>query len=371
MPRTRSRTIAFQQNLASPIHRLPNEIIANVFTLGRPPLVRTGISHHDIDLHRYRVLLGSVCQLWRQVARTLPQLWTYVRIRAPDSKAEMEFDRKMLRTVLELSRTSELCLSITPGLDPRQGSPISQYFDDITPHLSRISILFAFAWESRDGEICVIPSWENVEFPKLRHLSVCDHPHNTTNSDSFRSTYLGRVSSFPSFAFPACMRNAPLETLQYSLRASLDITTVPTARLHTIRMKAKVIGRNMTQFIDSFPLRVLHLTVNRWDSNAVLSSKTLVHVELEIGSLGLGISGNFGALPNLLHFSLAGSHVHHDFHFFTQWPDIPSLLSLRVATWGPPGVNIIDLLRKSPRVITLQVQDTDALRVSDMLRARW
>jgi len=139
-------------------------------------------------------------------------------------------------------------------------------------------------------------------------------------------------------------------------------------------METGAVMRETTEFIDSFPLRVLHLTVNRWNRDAVLSSKTLMHVELEIENLGWGCSGNLGALPNLLHLSFAGSHSHYDFHFLRQWPDFPSLLSLRVAICGPPRTaraNIMGLLHKSPRIVTLQIPDTDALSVTDFFRAHW
>ena len=211
----------FEQNLAAPapapIHRLPNEVIARIFTLGRPTSICTGSTHRDFDLHKYPFLLGSICQLWRQVARSLPQLWTYVLIRTPDSTSAMKFDREMLRTVLELSQNLELCLSILPGRDQLLFPSALQYSEDIIPHISRICTLFMFVWNDK---LAVIPHQTHVKLPKLRHFFV----------------YEGHGCEFP-LILPAWIRESPLETFHYAPDPPnhIEINAVPTARLRDLR----------------------------------------------------------------------------------------------------------------------------------------
>ena len=204
--------VRFEENLSSPIHRLPNEIIAHIFFLGRP----TSIHAIAFDgSHKYPILLGSICQLWRQISRSSPRLWTYVLLRVPDS--DITFGREMLRTFLELSRSLELYIMMVPTecYSVPDASPFtSPYFDDIAPHLSRICTLFAFI-DTWDGNLGVIPLQANIELPQLRHFSVYQH---------------GQLNCGDPFILPLCARRSPLETFRCSLATyfPLDMTIMPT-----------------------------------------------------------------------------------------------------------------------------------------------
>jgi len=252
----------FEQNLVAPIHQLPNEIIASIFILGRLTSIGTGPIHRDFDLHRYPFLLGSVCQLWRQVARSLPQLWNYVLVRAPDSTSAMKFDREILCTVLELSRNLELCLSILPGRD-RILSPLArQCFDDIIPHISRIFTLSVFVW---DGELAIIPHQTHVELPNLQHFFV----------------YKVRNFTFP-FILPAWIGQSPLETFHYAPDPPglFETNAVPTARLRDLYVSLQYVDGDVMDFIESSPLQFVHLSTEWWHAHTTLSSTTLTHVKI-------------------------------------------------------------------------------------------
>ena len=227
--------IRFDENLSSPIHRLPNEIIAHIFFLGRPTSIYTNIAyHHDDESRKYPILLGSICQLWRQISRSSPRLWTYVLIRVPDSA----FGREMLRTFLELSRSLELYIMIVPAKSRSfRGTPsfTSQCFNDIAPHLSRICTLFAFI-DFWDGNLGVIPLQANIELPQLRHFSVYHHSQRNGGDP---------------FVLPLCARRSPLEIFHCSLAPSfylpVDMTTVPRTSLRTLHMKIPFVREDITE----------------------------------------------------------------------------------------------------------------------------
>ena len=51
--------VRFEENLSSPIHRRPDEIMPNIFILGRLRSIYTSISYCDgDDLHKYPTPLG-------------------------------------------------------------------------------------------------------------------------------------------------------------------------------------------------------------------------------------------------------------------------------------------------------------------------
>lgn len=340
--------VRFEENLSSPIHRLPNEIIANIFVLGRPAPIYVNITYRGgDDSHKYPILLGSICRLWRQVARSSPELWTYVLIRTPDSRIKSH--REVLRTFLESSGNLDLDVAIVPGRFTSLFSITSYYFDDITPHLSRICTLFAFI---RGSNLGVIPLRASVELPKLRHLSVYQQ-HSR--------------SDFDSIPFPVCARRSPLETFHYSARGPLDLTTVPKASLRTLHIEMTHMRRATLEFIESSLLRVLTLHTGWWQSHSGLSSATLTQVELKVGRVVPPECRILGALPNLLHLSLFGMHGYH-----VHWPELPSLLSLHISRGVfTAGVNVIGLLGEAPQLVALQISDDGVKKMVESLSARW
>ena len=340
--------IRFEENLSSPIHRLPNEIIAHIFFLGRPTSIHA-IAYDGS--HKYPILLGSICQLWRQISRRSPRLWTYVLIRAPD--LDIAFGREMLRTFLELSGSLELCVMIAPAGCYRVSgaSPFtSQYFDDIAPHLSRICTLFAMIW---DADLRV-PLQANTELPQLRHFSV--YQHNQPNRRD-------------PFVLPLRARRSPLETFHYYFAPPfylpVDMTTVLRTSLRTLHMRTRFVREDLTEFIESSLLRILHLRAARWVSSTVLSSTTLTHVEINMRNSASRAFRSLGALPNLLHLSLLGRYSHQ-----VYWPELPSLLSLHISRDVLAAeMDSFGLLRRAPQLIALQISGDDETNMAQYASA--
>lgn len=63
--RTRSatrRAIQYEQNLRAPVHRLPNELLAEIFNHGRYQWPKLHLAR------RFLATIVGVCSLWRDVA---------------------------------------------------------------------------------------------------------------------------------------------------------------------------------------------------------------------------------------------------------------------------------------------------------------
>ncbi|KAE9407265.1 hypothetical protein BT96DRAFT_748924, partial [Gymnopus androsaceus JB14] len=61
------------RNILPPIHRIPAEILSNIFELACLPEDGIFQSKHTIVLYTHN--LSSVCALWRKVALATPRLW--------------------------------------------------------------------------------------------------------------------------------------------------------------------------------------------------------------------------------------------------------------------------------------------------------
>ncbi|KAE9407203.1 hypothetical protein BT96DRAFT_150224 [Gymnopus androsaceus JB14] len=66
--------LALFRNILSPVRRIPAEILSELFELACLP--RDGIFHSKHTLVSYTYNLSSVCAAWRQIAHTIPRLWS-------------------------------------------------------------------------------------------------------------------------------------------------------------------------------------------------------------------------------------------------------------------------------------------------------
>jgi hypothetical protein len=135
---TRSQTAAnvrFQENITSAsIHRLPNEVIAQILVVG------CSFPYHkckNSSALRHQALMTSVCTLWRQIAHYSPSLWTSVVVQPPRLKKSLGIHQNLLSAVLVQSGTLELDISIKV---PQRRWDVLVYYD-IAPYLSRAHTL--------------------------------------------------------------------------------------------------------------------------------------------------------------------------------------------------------------------------------------
>ncbi|THU80985.1 hypothetical protein K435DRAFT_694550, partial [Dendrothele bispora CBS 962.96] len=103
--------IIWYRSLLAPIRRLPLECLSHIFAL-----VCTGckVTREEVDCPATR--LSQVCAGWRELARSIPILWSDININlylVPESESfrcNGDMIRSILTTHLELSKNSPLCI---------------------------------------------------------------------------------------------------------------------------------------------------------------------------------------------------------------------------------------------------------------------
>ena len=324
------------------IHRLPTEIIGHIFVIGCPtpnhelPVV-------DVRPFQHQVLVGSVCQLWRDIAHRWPALWTSAVVRYPRSRKDVAFREEMISLVLRRSGTLELDLSINLDVIPQSEirESIHPFYDHIVPHLQRVHTLHLQCARNPFD----LMSFSNVpELPKLRHFYI--------------------EGPFPSveLALPSCIKNSPLETFHCPAPCTLSI--VPTSQLRRICISRPRAEQEHTRFINKCNgLRALTL-LGQWSDDANISSATLTHFNLYVVTLPAAILVD---MPNLLHLHL---HIHILRPSGTSWPPLPSLRSLSIPTSADSQPLLAEISRVAPQLVALRINLASVSDAVKFIRAR-
>jgi hypothetical protein len=365
-PNTRSQTAAsvrFRMNLTSAIHRLPNEILAHIFVIGCPTSNHK-LSTIDVAPLQHQVLVGSICKLWRKIAHECPALWTSVAIRYPtprnnlkslERKLKLKFYEEMIFSVLRRSGTMEVDLFIRIDSVPDLGKSADPYYDLVVPHLQRAHTIDV---EYRGQKLRWPLRLDTRELPKLRHFYIKG------------SRIVGNASIFPS-----CAGNPPLETFSCKLLCSFNVSTIPTSRLRYVQIFIPSIKWGIARFASKCSnLEVLELRGSTWEHDAIISSATLTHLDLHAWRTAQLPTRLLDGLPNLVHLRLQIVHVNNyetPLHSLSWAPPL-SLRSLSIdigrtlRPYTPYG--LAGLLRGTPRLVALQINEVDAPEVIEFIR---
>lgn len=352
LDREQSRGNLLEENLASAIHRLPNEVLMHIFVLGCPVM-----NHANPILllgerpPKHQTLVTSICRLWRELARNAPQLWRYIVLfgRIPQTKEKREIDIQMLQSALMFSGTLELDLVLHAG-NGRTGSEC-EHIGALIPHLHRVRTL-AVSTSS------LLPLPDAPELERLRYLYI-----------GGAGMYLPR-----SIIFPANARRSPLEVFRYSLPCPLDCSLLPTSKLSSLQIYDPTLQKNTLDIINLSSLTELGLETGHWGVDMILSSSTLTHAHLSLHRSGPQTSCLLGSLPNLRHLTVSiqdASAARPNL----AWPLLPSLRSLCVTIHNhkPQGTTpyTVDLLSQAPHLVALRIGGLEVVEVIDYLCDRW
>ena len=251
--------------------------------------------------------------------------------------------RKVLAAVLARSGTLGLDISIQTV---RCGERPSRYYDLLSPHLSRAHTLDV---EVGNSAVNLIPVSCTPELGKLRHLYVKGQRNSS------------QVVSLP---------NSPLETFYYFISSPLCISSVPQAKLQTLTLRLSnglFQAEDLVKFVNNSRLQKLDLKAWSWNPRAIISSPTLIHLDIEILQLPVSC---LGQLPNLVHLRLAIRTIYPDRHAMI-WPSLPSLKSLHVKSGNRYEPFLKFILQHTQHLVALQIGDADAREVIDLFRERW
>jgi hypothetical protein len=353
---TRSQAVAsvrYQANLASAIHRLPNEVIARILVIGCPLPYHKG-SDVDASPLKYQVLVTSVCTLWRQIAHHSLSLWTSVVVRPPRSKKSLRLHQNLLSAALARSGTLELDISINV---PDRSWDALAYYDVLAPHLSRAHTLDVDIW-NRHANLIPVSSIPSLN--KLRRFyakgSICHIP----------------------VMFPLTAQHPPLETFYYDMPDSLlCMSSVPTAELRVFSFRclgSDIEPNELVKLVENCKLQTLEIDVWNWEPEEILSSPTLAHLDISICTFARSsTSCVIGQLPNLRHLRLTVANVRNGGNE-VMWPPLPCLKSLNLAIddmSGQCGPYFKNVLQGAPQLVALQVNDTETLGVVHLFGAQW
>lgn len=119
---TRSRmraNIKTEQNLASLIHKLPDELLVHIFVLGCPkPRFYTYLSYHDQMADNplpYQVLVSSICRRWRRISLQPESstLWSFIFIMLPfKTSRSTESYGPLIKTIVQRSGVARVTFTL-------------------------------------------------------------------------------------------------------------------------------------------------------------------------------------------------------------------------------------------------------------------
>ncbi|KAE9394420.1 hypothetical protein BT96DRAFT_802129, partial [Gymnopus androsaceus JB14] len=104
------------QALMSPIRRIPQEVLAEIFIRCLPDTSPYGVR----SLEYAPLLLLGVCKHWRNIALDTPLLWNSLHIHLPTHLSEEAASRRITGATLWLERSAALPLSISIHATPFQ-----------------------------------------------------------------------------------------------------------------------------------------------------------------------------------------------------------------------------------------------------------
>ncbi|KZT09445.1 uncharacterized protein LAESUDRAFT_748102, partial [Laetiporus sulphureus 93-53] len=188
-----------RRNTASPIHRLPQELLTIIFRLA----ARAGAHSDDI------VAISHVCSLWREMALSDARLWTTIHI--PSHSKACEFLRRSKRRLVDVyidnfSSDSDtydfIAMLKTESCRIRSLTVHSFKTEAIMPmqslllmHVPQLEEL-TLCWEW--GQHCFLGSNPfHGHTPKLRSLTLAQHSFNWTSSIFSNLTKLSLVGQLP------------------------------------------------------------------------------------------------------------------------------------------------------------------------------
>jgi len=159
------------------IRNIPNEVVRLIFSFCpglSPPLPR---GNKEFPTRRFCTLtLGAVCKKWREIAWTMPELWSVLRIPDVPEGSDPTFSLQVELAKEWLGRSANLPLRISLETRTLSRNP---KFNPHVRELIQVVNSYSRRWQCLD--ICV---------PKVYLHLFCNHPSETTQNDPGRLQHL-------------------------------------------------------------------------------------------------------------------------------------------------------------------------------------
>ncbi|KAG1850984.1 hypothetical protein C8R48DRAFT_778015 [Suillus tomentosus] len=211
----------------SPIHRLPVELLQDVFLLiikdvpDYPSIFSFGETTISGNFACPPLLFTRVCRLWRAVAHSTTGIWSHIKVRLPTGSFPLKpFLPSLLRSWLAWSGSQPLTIRIE-CISPSDHGHLQCF-----SNTQLLEILFAETtrWETVFCMCDVFERSENFDAPQLRTLK-CSWPSDVTR---FNAPNLCRIRFGPLSAVIRSRSTATCKNIRH-----LYIQSAPVAVIHS------------------------------------------------------------------------------------------------------------------------------------------
>ena len=248
------------------IHRLPHEMLSEIFVLVLPATLETGASRGFAVLWKAQVVVGSVCTRWRQVSQATPRFWRSCVVVGAKRTKIREFHEEMLRRACQRSGNVDLHTIISLNTPPRAS---------LTTSLIALAALLLL--RTTQLNIRILPGGDPSVANALFPLPYTPRLASYNLQDTRRVT--GPISSYPSIFHQSHPRPL-LTTLTIHARYhNVDLEEVEKSCLQTLRWIRFENSHRLLNFVANCPrLHKARLPFNT-PFSAELQSQSITHLQ--------------------------------------------------------------------------------------------
>lgn len=205
------------------VHRLPTELLGEIFSLCRQSEAEAGIARYKTPLWT-----GQICRYWRTVALSIPLLWNTLHFRLPRTPAKPWLSDKanLARLLIERSGSSLLCIELEDvwytrrKVNERKIAPFLKIITSTSPRWRTLvvhgDVLACAKFSSIKGHI---PMLQELEFES----SPCDPDTDVLDDAPALTSLTIRGFTDVSRIIMPCARLTTLTVLSSDAQRLLDL----------------------------------------------------------------------------------------------------------------------------------------------------
>lgn len=364
------------------IHRLPNELLSEVFLHGLS-------SATNLEVHGYLVVLLAVCKLWRGRALSTRHLWTHIVWEYDDIARSSQARRARLAWLVAcLARSGTFAITMRLNFGMESHSIHLPIWKTVTPHLSRCTSLVFAVPPGRDARP-YLPL--HGPLASLKQLQL-----DTSSYEGSRALKLLKRESVPSLCYLdirgdlswpsqmlASVPLAQLENLKLQIHGDLlqDVLALLSQCTALAQLKLNITDLYLPEDLQvvTLPrLRSLHISDDTiFAFRQYLSAPALEELCIDRGDWNMDSRHTMRWVPGLISDSLQSLTIR-SFRklqlggFFPVLTANPSITSLTISRWDEIGV-VVDTLavgetQMLPNLACLMV---DCFTIGGIDRFQW
>lgn len=285
-----------EQNLSSPIHKLPDELLAYTFLLGCPkPDFTTSAAPGSHDPLPYQLLVSSICRLWRRISLESPALWSIIYFVLPFENAKMaNCSERSLEVIGKRAGMASITLTLEQKRGTLQCSPACM--KSIAELLHRSHSLKVLIYFPCSESLSLYP-FTRDRYPRLQHLVIMSSEIDTLTPLDLGFT---GVEKFNLHTL-VCERRSFM-----SKQHCVGRTANPKIVIHN---SSYVTDGIVEVFSNMSRLQELRIIAKQWDTKLKLSSFSMECLVIALRVERAPFRG-LGVLPSLAHLTVHTRNAH-------------------------------------------------------------